>query len=685
LARTSLVSFFLVGLLGCAGSPKRDGPIVRELEIRGARQVDPGELRQKILTAKTSKLPFTRKQYFDRNVWRTDLRRIERFYQGRGFYQARVLKDQVVPLGKNGVKVIVDVEEGRPTQVAELELTGLDDLPPEHRGEVTRNLPFQKGDVFLEEPWEGLPEKLEAQLRNLGYAEVEVSAQAGVDLETQRATLRVAVTPGLRYRIGDIHVKAQPTGRVPAWRVVEQAREAVEGEDWYSDSARDEVQARIFKMGVFGAAKVTAGQGNPETGTVPLEVDVQEAPFHTVRGGFGVGFEQSRNDAHVVGEYTHRDFLGGLRKLTLRSTAGYAFIPNAYTVVGGRDAVTKHGVVALVSAELQQPRLLHPNFTGLLRVELEREIEPGYSDIGARFKLGTTWQPFSWLAITPSYNFEVYRLDSGEASLGGSAPTLLYGCPGVCVLSYLEQRVEVDRRDDKQDPRAGYLLGLALQEGGGVLGGSFQYLRVMPEARGYLSFLEDKRLTFSLKVRVGTLIPASGQDLDSPIVARFFSGGDGMRGFSTRRLSPMGLVQKTQQRANAEYNAEPSPIGGNGLFEAQLEARYSLTQNLRVAAFVDSGFVTTESVDLTNLRYFTRNALVAVGGGFRYLTPVGPIRLDLAYRPRIGPPLPVYPVEGQALTYEQGPGCFGYGSSSPSRGGAPEGPCSIHLSIGEAF
>jgi translocation and assembly module TamA len=539
--------------------------------------------------------------------------------------------------------------------------------------------------VFVESRWEGLPGTLKSVLREHGYAEAQVNGEARVDLGTHKAMLKLSVIPGPRYKFGEVTAAQVGQGRVEPWRIEEQAREGLEGENYFSESGLKEVEQRIRGMGVFGAAEVSTGPGNPETGTIPIKIHVQEAPFHAIRGGFGIGIEQARNDIHLVGEYTHRDFLGGLRRLNLKASAGYAFLPNAYSVVGGGDRVTKHGPIALLSSELIQPRLFHPNVSGLSRLELERELQPAFSDYGARMKLGVTWQPWTWLAFTPSYNLELYVLDAGTAQLGGGSPALLFGCPGLCALSYLEERVEVDRRDNKQDPRSGYLLGLSLQQGGGALGGSFQYLRVLPEARGYVSFLEKQRLTFSLKIRLGTLIPLDRDPLSSPIVARFFSGGDFMRGFSSRRLAPMALVQKTNLTTATRYSAEAYPIGGNGMMENQLEARYSLTDNLRVATFFDTGFVTSERLNLKDASYFTRNLLAAVGGGLRYLTPVGPIRLDFAYRLNLGPTLPVYPVPGKSLTYDPNPGCFGIGAGSPTHGGAPEGPCALHLSIGEAF
>jgi translocation and assembly module TamA len=161
-----------------------------------------------------------------------------------------------------------------------------------------------------------------------------------------------------------------------------------------------------------------------------------------------------------------------------------------------------------------------------------------------------------------------------------------------------------------------------------------------------------------------------------------------MRGFAAHRLSPMWL--QSRQTSSGSTVVQPVPLGGNGLFESSVELRYSLTPLLSLATFVDAGFVTDKSVEL-QWRYFSDNMLYAFGGGVRYRTPVGPVRLDLAYRPNIGPPLPVFqqiPDVNQPNTQAfniPGQGCFGFGKTSANRAGSPEGTCSIHLSVGEAF
>lgn len=681
----ALLGAGLLFAAACAHKPEA-GPVIKDLEFKGNEHVKAKDLKQAILTSETSWIPFAKKKHFDPNIWATDLKRIERHYHSRGYYQAKIEEEKVEPTGEDAVRIRVKIREGPATKISKVAITGLEGLSEKHRELVLRQVTLKEGQTFDEKEWEPLKAALTAKLVEFGYAEAKAEGDAKVDLATHQAEVVVNLTPGVRYRPGDIHVVVKPGARVEEWRVREQVREAIEDEEWFSQDVQHEAQQRVFNMGVFGAAQVNPEKGDEATQRLPLRVEVQEAPFHDVGLGFGLGIEQRRNEAHLIGEFTDRDFLGGLRELTLRARVGYAFIPSAYTVFSGGDAITQSGPIMKLEAGLEQPRFFHPNFQIRGELEAERAIEPAFSYLGGRAKLGVPWRPWSWLTVEPSYNVEVYKLDKGsETSLVGGQPALLFGCEGTCLLSYLEQRVAFDRRDDPQDPHDGFYLALSLQEGGGPLGGSFDYLRVSPEARGYKSLGIEKRLVFAARARVGTLIPLAGEtERDTPIVARYFSGGDGMRGFSTQRLSPMYVVRKSNASSGTEFNAEPVPIGGNGLFEGSFETRYAITRPLVLAAFVDTGFVTTEQVQWSRPGYFPDNLLWAVGAGVRYRTPVGPVRLDLAYRLPIGPRLQVY-AEDSSLSYLPSEGCFGIGTGSAERGGAPEGACAIHLSIGEAF
>ena len=74
------------------------------------------------------------------------------------------------------------------------------------------------------------------------------------------------------------------------------------------------------------------------------------------------------------------------------------------------------------------------------------------------------------------------------------------------------------------------------------------------------------------------------------------------------------------------------------MFEASAEARVPLRGSLSSVLFVDAGNAWTDSFQLhiEDLRY-------TVGTGLRYLTPIGPVRVDLGYQVN---PIPGLLVDG---------------------------------------
>jgi translocation and assembly module TamA len=680
---------------------------VRALQIDGTRQVDEDDIKERILTTEPA-WPWS-VEVFDPNAWQADLRRIERFYESRGYYQARVLDDQVVEVAPGQVALRVRVQEGEPTRIAEIRIQGLAALSAEQRAAVLEGFPLREGELFREGEWAEVKPQLRARLRELGYAEAVVEGQVEVDVETREARVLLTVDPGPRFRFGDIFVATDPNPRVPPKWIIDEARVAIGRGQWFSESALAEAQSRVFKMGVFGGVRVNRGAADRETGTVPVVIDVREAPFRTLRAGGGIGLDQTRQEARARVEHIDRNFLGGLRTLATRLRVGYAFLPTVWDVaLQNPNVKLENDPLANLGVEFSQPRVLHPSLRYYAAVEVEARPEPAFYVLGGQARTGVAWQPHPSLLGHFTYNFEAYRFLRGVAVLGGRAPELALGCPRpeACVLSFLEGNVEWDRRlrrtpgglrPDPVDPAQGYYLGLSVQLGGGPLQGDFTYVRVLPEARYYLSFLENQRFTLAMRARGGALLSRQ----ESPIVSRFFGGGGtSMRGFNSRRMSPLLLVPPDGVEPRGEdglaapvgrATGDVVPIGGERLFEGSVEGRYRLNPDFILAVFLDTGFNNRADElegDLTlrtSAGYFATHLNYAVGMGLRYVTLVGPIRADLAYRLPWGRPPRVYELPGTHLAAPRAGGCFGLGARQADAVVNPEGRCALHISIGEAF
>ncbi|MBL8949461.1 MAG: BamA/TamA family outer membrane protein [Myxococcaceae bacterium] len=715
----------LLVVCACASTEERpDGPIIDDFDIEGTEQLSERDLKKKVLTGDSFLrwLPvFGKEERFDQNAWAADQRRVERFYQAHGFYQAQVVEEEVKPLKEGHVYLRMKVKEGGPTVIRRLTISGLEPLDDAQRREVLYKLPLKEGLTFLEEEWLETERILKDRLQKLGYATADPKPLAMVDVGTQTAELEIQSNAGRRYKFGPgerpkgtppchgyeadgypCHVSIQnPDGTVDKRLIEDQVTSVIERGDWFTPEALEEAQARVFKMGVFSAVKVARAAPDQATGEVPVTVDVREAPFHTYRAGGGLGGDPLRNEIRGTFLYENRNFLGGTRRLTLRARAGYAFLSGtsssgffAFASVFSRQTGAQHGPFGRLTAEAEQPHFLHRALALRGTVEPSYTIEPAYRAGGGAAKLALVWRPTSTVTASFGYNFSVYQLSTPVAL--GAQTTAFVGCGLTCVLHNLEQTLAWDRRDDVLEPHDGWYLAVSLQEGGNTLTtGQFapvNFFRFLPEARFYRSFF-DQKFTIAGKVRFGALITLAGT---APIPVRFFSGGNDMRGFSARRLAPFDVVPRTDcgylaidapndplspaRQGTCPGDGEVLPVGGNALLDGSLELRWNVWESLTIATFVDAGYVSGSGVSVALLSSLN----VAVGLGVRYRTPIGPIRVDLAARLPVGAPLER---AGVLRQHAYSRGCFfGLGAgTSNDYAGAPEGQCAFHVSIGEAF
>ena len=111
------------------------------------------------------------------------------------------------------------------------------------------------------------------------------------------------------------------------------------------------------------------------------------------------------------------------------------------------------------------------------------------------------------------------------------------------------------------------------------------------------------------------------------------------------------------------------PLGGFTLWEASMELRFPFAGPVGLVTFADASDVAS---DVAHVRFNVPH--LSVGPGIRYLTPVGPLRLDIGYRV----PGAQY-IGHNALPANEGAGDVG------NLFGISWLPMAINVAIGESF
>jgi outer membrane protein assembly factor BamA len=649
--------FFLLLSTACTSVPKGRSA-VDSVKFSGNASINSDDIGEKLATAESPRFlglfPGIVYEYnvFDRFVLDRDLQRVERYYRERGYYQARARAGRVFFVSSNKVKVEILIAEGRPTRVERVDLHGVEELPKTIADEASRSArgPLDKGRIFEEAKFAAAEDALRLTLADHGYAYVKIHRAADVDLPKNSVAVGYFVTLGPQARFGEVRITG--LGSVPE-APVRRALALVPGTP-YSRSELDSAQRALLDLNVFSSVVIEPeleknGETEPSA-MVPIHVTVEPAKLRAIHLGGGVQVDSIQTDAHVLGGWENRNFLGGLRSLTFEVKPGVVFYPTRFPTLHAPDRLLPEG---RANAQFRQPGFLEAR-TGLF-TRLTGSIAPvilspdqttgpilGYRDGRVTPGLDRSfWRLYGALSHT-------VQVDSAFTYAGRLDPDL-----HLVVISYPEAFVTLDLRNQPVHPHKGGFFSTDWQVAG--VGGDARDVRMQSEARGYLPL--GRKLTLAARTTVGLLFPgnygdtleagAHGADLSADrahwvrdiqlmFLRGFFSGGAGSnRGYALREIGPHGIVpQASSSLAKACDPSSPAgssscrlPLGGFTLWEASLELRFPIMGAFTGAVFTDTSDVSDRKVDFR----FTRPHL-SVGIGFRYDTPVGPIRLDTGYR-----------------------------------------------------
>ena len=183
-----------------------------------------------------------------------------------------------------------------------------------------------------------------------------------------------------------------------------------------------------------------------------------------------------------------------------------------------------------------------------------------------------------------------------------------------------------DTRDNVLDAHRGWSLNYEVDLNPYWLGSNFSFAQFVSQTAHYKDI--GKGIIWANSLRIGLEQPFNGSEV--PISSAFFAGGGStLRGFPLDSAGPQREIQVCGIPGDlATCSKITVPQGGNELLIINSELRFPLNmikQGLGIVTFYDGGnvFPTIGFHDFTSL--YSNN----VGIGFRYATPVGPIRIDI--------------------------------------------------------
>ena len=491
--------------------------------------------------------------------------------QALGYYQAHI-ETEVKPAAKDdkGPQLVISIDPGEPVHMRDVTIR-IDGPAAELKGfRMPDSKALRSGEVLNHGHYEDAKRLIQNQAARYGFFSGRfVRQRLAVDPLAGVADIELIYDSGPRYRLGRVSF----AGDTPFDETLLQRMVPFKPDTPYDSELIAELNNALQASGYFEGVRVDAAPTAAVQQSIPVAVQLSTRKPRTM--GLGLGFSTD------VGP---------------RGKANWT-----------RHWVNPQGHSYGWETELSAPRQnvglwydvpLDPPLTDKFRFAggYQNEEIAGTDTLSKLLTVGPEWHsklPSGWQRVLSlKYQRQEYRRgdDSGLSNLV---------MPGISY-SYL-------RSDNRIDPHNGYRLQFDVQAAKEGLVSDTNLLHANVVLKGLTTLAQKHR--FLGRVQVGGSATNDYQSKIPPSL-RFFAGGDqSVRGYDYQSLSP--------------ENSEGDRIGGRYLVAGSVEYQYEVVEKWRVATFVDQGN------SFNNLEF--PSLKTGVGIGVRWVSPVGPLRLDLAH------------------------------------------------------
>jgi outer membrane protein insertion porin family len=578
------------------------GPIkVEEIDFEGNEAFSGRQLRGVMQTRESWIFGwFTGAGVLSRDVLRTDVERLTAYYYDHGYVTVRIDEPRV-ERKEDGLYVTVKIDEGAQFKVGNVGLTGTE-LPPDTT-RLRDGLDTVSGEVFSAGALREDSQKLTERLSEDGYAFATVEPQTAVNDEAKTVDVTFQADRGKQVIVDRIEIEGNTKTRD---KVIRREMRLQEQELFSARKIRKSREA-LQRLGFFQEVNITTRRAAAED-RMNVVVGVKEAQT----GAFSAGAGFSSADALLFNvRIQENNLFGRGHRIVLNGDVGSIRrnIVLSFTEPYFRDTPLTVGV------DVFDWRLEFDDFARSGRGAGTQVTYP-VTAFGYDTLLGL---PMDEVRVGADYRIE--RTEIGDIAF--SASRAIRAEAGTNLVSSITPRVSRNTLNHAFDPTAGSFQDLSTELAG--LGGE-QFVKVEARERWYYTFLRSKALgdfTYSIGAQLGYGIGNEGLNGNElPLFERYFPGGiNSIRGFDTRTLGPREVKKNIFGQV-----VDTTPIGGSEQVILNNEIIFPIVQGigLKGVVFVDAGnaYSAEDGITLDETR-------VSAGAGVRWLSPLGPFRIEL--------------------------------------------------------
>jgi outer membrane protein insertion porin family len=575
--------------------------LVKDIVFLGAEKVPAAQLKEVMITKEGGYLSFlTGEGTYREEAFQRDLAVIQATYYDEGFINVRVDKPTVaLSADKRDIFITIKVTEGERYDIGKIDFAGDLVVPKE---ELAALMKSGTGRHFSRTELGQDIQAITDVYYDRGYAYANINPVTAVNADAKTVDLTFDVQKGPQVTIERIDIIGNTKTRD---KVIRREMRVYEGE-LYSGTGVRRSKERVTALGFFETVEVTQRPGSREDSIV-IQAEVKEKATGTFQ--VGLGFSNVENFIFTA-QVSQNNFLGWGQSVSASAQIS--------------------SLRSLVQLSFFDPYFLDTNF--LLSADFFR-VEADYVDFtrqstGGNLSLG--YQVIEDLLVNVGYSQEHVNVSASQ-DFGGVllANRFLSG-----VTSSVRLSLTYDKRNNRLFPSKGFIHYGSVEYAPPFLGiGSSPFLFTRYTAYSRLYFPLPLGAVFKTNATVGYI-----QQLDPnrplPISELYYLGGiNSVRGYLLRSISPSLLAPSS---GSPDAPIERLNVGGNKQLILNLELEFPVFEKagIRGVVFFDAGNAFATNENFFSIRQSRGVALpvaglfTSVGFGFRWFSPVGPLRFE---------------------------------------------------------